>query len=176
MKRILCLAALIGLGSVASAGGQYAEEQLKAGFYFDLGADTIDVSSYPRVQQNNYKVFSQVCFQCHTLARAINAPILSRQDWERYVRRMAIDTKDRAGTHIDPADAKRIIDFLAYDSRRRKVEAGERFKADTRKMKIMFAEVLKERLRLQVEENAHEARGTTLGAEAQPSAKPQARQ
>jgi cytochrome c5 len=169
MIALLTAAALLIFGNAAWAGGPYTKEQLGAKFYFDLGASTINVAAYPQKQQANYSVFTQVCSQCHTLARPINAPIISKEDWGRYVLRMHLETKVTAGTKIDPAEAKRIIDFLAYDSRQRKVERRVDFATETRLLKTRFADVQKERRRLQSEADKRDVRAPTMGVDAQPS-------
>ena len=53
----------------------------------DKGPDKINVSSYPADQQKNYKVFSDKCSKCHTIARPINTT-MTKAEWERYVKRM----------------------------------------------------------------------------------------
>ena len=86
-------------------------------FPWDNGPVSIDVSKYPREQQDNYKVFERKCQRCHTLARTINAPY-AVNDWEPDVEKMM--KKPRSG--IDAASAKKIIEFLKYDSTVRKKE------------------------------------------------------
>ena len=53
----------------------------------DKGPATINVSSYPADQQKNYKVFTDKCAKCHTIARPINTT-MTKPEWERYVKRM----------------------------------------------------------------------------------------
>src|SRR3990172_9822175 len=79
----------------ASPEPRFSAEQFEARFYYDLGAAEIDISSYPKKQQDGYAVFARTCSQCHTLARPINAPFAVRKDWERYIQRMHIRTESR---------------------------------------------------------------------------------
>src|SRR6476661_395450 len=55
---------------------------------WDKGPDKIDVSRYSPDAKKNYKVFSELCAQCHTLARAVNCDFALDDDWERYIKRM----------------------------------------------------------------------------------------
>jgi|GEM_PF-664435 len=82
----------------------------------DQGVDSIDVSQYPKEQQDNYPVFATKCSKCHTLARPINSPYSLPEEWQAYVTKMS--HKPRAG--IDEDSAKAIIAFLTYDSSVRK--------------------------------------------------------
>ena len=38
----------------------------------DKGPDKVNVSSYPAEQQKGYKIFTDKCAKCHTIARPIN--------------------------------------------------------------------------------------------------------
>ena len=57
-------------------------------FPADLGPDTVDVRAYPASQQENYALFVEKCSGCHTLARAVNSPIVDAPTWNRYAKRM----------------------------------------------------------------------------------------
>jgi hypothetical protein len=83
---------------------------------FDKGPPKIDVSKYPAEMKANYKVFSEKCVKCHTLARAINCDYVLDDEWERYVKRMM----RRAGSFISPNEGKQIFEFVTYDSKIRK--------------------------------------------------------
>jgi hypothetical protein len=61
-------------------------------------------------------VFSQKCTQCHKLSRPINSDYALPAEWERYVKRMM----HKPGSGINPAEGKKIFDFLVYDSSIRK--------------------------------------------------------
>src|SRR5208282_2996823 len=102
-KMILWLS--LSIAGLVWAESKYTPQQLEARFYYDLGPAEVDVSSYPKKQQENYRVFAETCFQCHTLARPINSPIVERKDWRRYVQRMHGKTKIVAGTQISERDA-----------------------------------------------------------------------
>lgn len=87
-------------------------------FPADKGPDTIDVSKYPKDQQDNYKVFAEKCSKCHTLARPINSQYALPEEWTAYVDKMR--HKKRSG--IDDDAQKTITSFLIYDSSVRKTE------------------------------------------------------
>jgi hypothetical protein len=81
----------------------------------DKGPNKIDVSSYPAEQQKAYKVFSDKCAKCHTIARPINTS-MTKPEWERYVKRMM----HKPGSGISDSQGKTIFEFLAYDQETRK--------------------------------------------------------
>ncbi len=81
----------------------------------DKGPGKIDVSSYPPAQQSAYKVFTNKCSKCHTIARPINTS-MKRDEWERYVKRMM----HKPNSGISDAQGKEIFDFLIYDQTERK--------------------------------------------------------
>ena len=91
-------------------------------FLFDKGPDKIDVSKYPKEQQENYTVFARRCSKCHTLARPINSPYCLPEEWDAYVHKM--QKKKRSG--LDSGSVKKIISFLTYDSQVRKKDAIEK--------------------------------------------------
>ncbi len=150
MNRLILLS-LMTLSAPVQAGERFTAEQREARFYYDLGPKEVDVASYPKEQQENYRLFTETCSQCHTPARALNSPLVSREDWRRFIRRMHQRAKANAGTNIDQAAAKAAIDFLAYDSTIRKVNDKAGFAAKTQELKTLFAEVRRERARIQVE-------------------------
>lgn len=129
------------LAGPASAQEGYTAEQLKAKFPYDLGGVEIDVSKYPKKHQEQYEVFKKTCSQCHTLARPINSPLVTSNDWNRYVKRMKVRTKSTARAEIAPAAAKEIVDFLAYDARIRKVDGKAAFDAESARLREQFAKV-----------------------------------
>ena len=77
----------------------------------DAGPGTIDVSSYPEEQKQNYAIFSSKCSRCHPLARAINSRF-SAVEWKRCMKRMV----RRATSSIGEEQAARVYDFLEYHS------------------------------------------------------------
>lgn len=81
----------------------------------DKGPNKIDVSKYPDEQQKGYKVFTDKCSKCHTIARPINTT-MSKEQWEMYVKRMM----HKPNSGISGNQGKEIFDFLAYDQQTRK--------------------------------------------------------
>lgn len=81
----------------------------------DKGSAKIDVSSYPAEQQKGYKVFSDKCAKCHTIARPINTT-MTKDEWSRYVKRMM----HKPNSGISDSQGKTIFEFLAYDQETRK--------------------------------------------------------
>ncbi len=82
----------------------------------DTGPATIDVSKYPKVQQDAYKVFLDKCSTCHTVARAINSDYATPEEWKALVDKM----HHKRYSGIDGDAQKTITDFLIYDSSIRK--------------------------------------------------------
>jgi hypothetical protein len=159
MIRIMGLAIGVLLASTAaSAAGQFTDKQLAAQFYFDLGSDSIDVSGYPKAQQENYAVFTQVCSRCHTLARPINSPLTTREDWRRFIKRMHVRSKITTDKTFTKEQAKSVIDFLAYDSNIRKIVHKAAFDAETERLKKLYADVRAESSRVQMENDAKKAK------------------
>lgn len=157
-KVFLALFSLAPLAAPARAADAFTPLELSAQFPYDLGPAEVDVAAYPKAQQDNYAVLRRACSQCHALARPLNSPIVSREDWTRYVKRMHARTKARQGVKLSPADAKAVIDFLVYDSRLRKIEKKAAFEAQAKALSARFAAARKEKLRLQTEEDAKKAR------------------
>jgi len=109
-----CAAALIVAARAAEEEVQaLSKEQLAQ---FDRGPTSIDVAAYPAGLQENYAVFRQKCSLCHTLARPINCGFALPDEWSRYIKRML----HKPGSNISPGQAKKIYEFLAYDSSIRK--------------------------------------------------------
>ncbi|MBI2069498.1 MAG: hypothetical protein HYT79_02770 [Elusimicrobia bacterium] len=120
--------------------GKAAEDASEKEFPWDKGPAEIDVSSYPKEQQENYKTFSVKCSKCHTLARAINSPYALPEEWEPYVKKMS--KKKRSGLS-NPAVVKKITEFLKYDSSVRKKDLIEK-KLSEKKAKSPSEEEKKE--------------------------------
>jgi len=111
---VLSMAALITVARAALDDVQaVSKEQLAK---FDKGPTSIDVSAYPAAIKENYAVFRQKCSLCHTLSRPINSDFALPDEWSRYIKRMMY----KPGSNISPAQAKKIYQFLAYDSYVRK--------------------------------------------------------
>lgn len=81
----------------------------------DKGPAKIDVGSYPAEQQKGYKLFTDKCAKCHTIARPINTT-MTKDEWSRYVKRMM----HKPNSGISDAQGKAIFEFLAYDQETRK--------------------------------------------------------
>jgi hypothetical protein len=81
----------------------------------DKGPNKIDVSKYPPEQQKAYKLFTEKCSKCHTIARPINTT-MSREQWEMYVKRMM----HKPNSGISNNQGKEIFEFLTYDQQMRK--------------------------------------------------------
>ncbi len=108
---------------------------------FEKGSATIDVSKYPEGIQENYEVFSQKCSQCHKLSRPINSDYALPAEWERYIKRMM----HKPGSGISSADAKKIFDFLTYDSSiRKKAMVDEKLAKATPEEKTAAEDKIKE--------------------------------
>lgn len=93
------------------------KEIAKAPIAWDLGPDTVDISGYPPDIQSAYKVFAEKCGSCHTLARALNTPFATPEEWNRYVNKMM----RKPGSGISPQEAKEVFRFLVHDSKVRKL-------------------------------------------------------
>src|SRR5689334_22908286 len=79
----------------------------------EQGPATIDVSGYPQKIQDIYTdVFTQKCTQCHRLSRPINSDYALPSEWEGYVKKMM----HKSGSNINNGEAKKITDFLIFDS------------------------------------------------------------
>lgn len=160
---VLFLAAAAGAcrpaGPPESAPSKFSLEQLKARFYMDLGPDAVDTAAYPPKARAGYPIFAKVCSQCHPLARPLNAPEATRQEWELHIRRMHEKTLVHGWwTEFGKADAAKILDFLEYDSKARKLDDKAGFAAKTEALKALFEEVKAERSRLQLEEGRRDAK------------------
>ncbi len=140
-------------GSGGAAAPQPTTEEMRALYYSDLGPATVDVSAYPEAQKANYKVYAEVCSRCHTLARSINAPTVSRSFWEFYMLGMRARNRFRKFDPITKEEKKAILDFLDYDSRVRKVARKKEFNRSQEALKRRFEPVIEEHLRKLQESN-----------------------
>jgi hypothetical protein len=137
-----CAAVLI-VGVRAQEDVQAVSKELLA--QFDSGPTSVDVSAYPGGLKDNYGVFRQKCSLCHTLARPINCTFALPDEWSRYIKRMM----HKPGSNISPGQAKKIYEFLAYDSSVRKkalfddklskADAATKADADSRLKDILAA-------------------------------------
>jgi hypothetical protein len=116
--------ALIGMAAITLIGScptVVADDQLDAETKarverFEKGPASVDISKYPDGIKENYQTFTEKCSQCHKLSRPINSDYALPAEWERYVKRMM----HKPGSGINGTDAKKIFDFLVYDSSVRK--------------------------------------------------------
>lgn len=94
-------------------------------FTADKGPDKIDqkvLASYSKSMQDAYtKVFSKRCSKCHTLARPLNTDFAPTK-WEEYIKKMM----RKPGSGVKSDDAKRIWQFLVYDTVKRKEKFYEK--------------------------------------------------
>jgi len=93
-------------------------EAKKKVFPEDKGPKTINVSKYPPKMQSYYKLFAKKCSKCHTLARPINSKKATQKDWEAYIAKM----RKKPNSGIGKAEADRILQFLVYDGKVRKLK------------------------------------------------------
>jgi hypothetical protein len=119
-RRLLCLFAATAL-VLTWASAARAEDELDAATKarieaFEKGPASIDISKYPEALKENYELFSQKCTQCHKLSRPVNCDYALPDEWSRYVKRMM----RKPGSGISTGDAKKIYEFLVYDSSVRK--------------------------------------------------------
>jgi len=121
------------------------ERRKAALFYSDLGLNEVDITAYPPERKSQYEVYARVCSSCHTLARSINSPYVSRAWWEFYVTSMRM----RAHFHRRPLnknEIRAVVDFLEYDSNERKVARASEFEATKFELKRRFETALDERM------------------------------
>jgi mono/diheme cytochrome c family protein len=88
----------------------------------DKGPDKVNVSAYPAEQQKGYKVFTEKCSKCHSIARPINTT-MTDPEWSRYVKRMM----HKPNSGISDVQGKTIYEFLAYDQENRKDKSPSAF-------------------------------------------------
>lgn len=142
---MLVITFLLGLSALAAA--PFTQKELEAVFYSDLGPETVDVSDYPEAQRKNYAVFMRACSKCHTPARAISSPVASSEGWRSYVGEMRLRGKLKRSAGLDQDEARAVVDFLAYDGLRRKIEKRADFEALTRRLQRRYWETIEERMR-----------------------------
>lgn len=147
MRRRLRWPLILAIGLAApglkGSGGPPTERELAAYLPYDLGPDTVDVSHYPPEQQKNYQLFLKRCTLCHAAARPLNAPLVTRTDWARFVGRM--EARLHTGILFSGEERRQVLDFLAHDSQVRKVERKSEFDALQRRLRKRFDEIQKEK-------------------------------
>jgi hypothetical protein len=120
-KLQVILAASLLAGASARQAARAADDNLDPATKarverFEKGPATLDVSKYPDGIKEDYEVFSTKCTQCHKLSRPINSDYALPDEWSRYIKRMMY----KPGSGISSGEAKKIYDFLVYDSSIRK--------------------------------------------------------
>jgi len=103
--------------AAAPAAGGSEKDKAKIKLAWDFGDRKLDVSKYPAEIQAAYKDFENQCTKCHDLTRPLNAPYATREEWQRYVKRMM----SKPGCEMTMEKAKRIHKFLTHDSQVRKL-------------------------------------------------------
>lgn len=147
-KRWALLFVAIGLAAFLPACSKKKTENLvesaqvktpKARYYYDLGPASVDVSGYPKKEQENYRLFLAICGACHTTARPLNSPYATEAQWRRFVHRMHLKMEGR-GIALDQSNEEAVIGFLVYDSRVRKVQGRQQFEESQTRLKRQFEE------------------------------------
>jgi hypothetical protein len=149
-------------GSGPSGSGRFTDRQLQeVRFPADLGPDSIDVSRYTPEHQAAYTVFADKCSRCHSLARAINAPLITEADWTRFVYRMHGRSQEKFEEPLlTEAEAKKVISFLAYDAHERKAKRATEFVRNQKNLKEEYEELQAERFQAQMKDGQEKARET----------------
>ena len=124
MKRSLAVAMTLVAAGLVARTSLVAQDERPLDpkvIAWDKGPDKIDVSKYPAEMKRKYKVFTEICGKCHTLARAVNCDFAVEDDWERYIKRMM-----RRGRGIITSEmAQDAFEFAVYDSKIRKKDLYE---------------------------------------------------
>lgn len=129
----------------------------------DLGPDKIDVADYPVLQQESYPLVVEKCSRCHTLARVVNAPLVDASTWTRFVKRMhgKNQSRENGGPLLKGEEAKRVISFLVFDSRERKIKRADEFQMQQADLRARFDLAVQERTRKKMEEDRGRSREST---------------
>jgi len=147
---VAAMAAMVSVTGPAVGAMTEKEKAQKEPFPNDLGPDSIDVSTYPAVQQANYKLFTAQCSQCHVINRPINTQINDAETWKRYVKRMM----SKPGCAIK--DGKKIYEFLTFDSKLRKIAHKAEWKKHRVDLLTQFKEKFPDRYKLLFEDRSPE--------------------
>ena len=103
---VLAIILLVGIGMIyALRAPRTAPKTYPA----DKGPNFIDVTNYPVKMQEAYKLFTNKCSRCHTVARPINS-VFAPEEWRKYVYKMM----RKPGSGLTPKTAEKIIEFLTY--------------------------------------------------------------
>ena len=107
---------------------------------WDLGPDTVDISSYPPNIQSSFEVFKEKCGNCHSIARPLNAPFAAPEEWNTYVNKMM----RKPGAGIGKEQAKQIFEFLVYDSKVRKLSDPNAWERHLQRLISEFQEKIRQ--------------------------------
>jgi len=141
---LLAMTAFTFVAVAEARDPQISEQDLLALLSYDLGPATIDVSAYSPHYKETYDLFMRKCSLCHTPARAINFPTVTKEDWTRFLMTMHGRAK---GTLLETGEAQRLAEFLAYDSAQRKLKDPEAFARLQEQLDRRFEAVKQERSR-----------------------------
>ena len=108
---VLAIILLVGIGMIYALRAPRAVPKT---YPADKGPNFIDVTSYPTKMQEAYKLFTNKCSRCHTVARPINS-VFAPEEWRKYVYKMM----RKPGSGLTPKTAEEIIRFLIYDAQHR---------------------------------------------------------
>lgn len=126
--------------SACPQGSESAIEREKAAakkpMAWDLGPDTVDISGYPANIQSYFAVFKEKCGNCHSVARPLNAPFATPEEWNTYVNKMM----RKPGAGINKEQAKQIFEFLTYDSKVRKLSNPDTWESHLQRLISEFQE------------------------------------
>lgn len=117
MQRIIVWGTVFGVIVFVGIGMIYALRTSRAvpkTYPADKGPNFIDVTAYPAKMQEAYKLFTNKCSRCHTVARPINSTFMP-EEWRKYVYKMM----RKPGSGLTPKTAEEIIRFLIYDAQHR---------------------------------------------------------
>ena len=104
----VALAAILALAS--ALGGSFEKPSWDL---WDEGFVVIDVSIYPPMQQQRYRLFEAKCVKCHPTSRAVNSDFDSIE-WKRYMKKMI----RRLNSGTNEEQVAEIYEFLKdYASR-----------------------------------------------------------
>ena len=108
---VLGVIILVGIGMIYALRAPRAVPKT---YPADKGPNFIDVTAYPVKMQEAYKLFTNKCSRCHTVARPINSTF-TPEEWRKYVYKMM----RKPGSGLTPKTTEKIIEFLIYDAKHR---------------------------------------------------------
>lgn len=117
MQKAIVWGTVLGVIILVAIGMIFALRAQRTGpktYPADNGPNFIDVTAYPVKMQETYKLFTNKCSRCHTVARPINSTFTS-EEWRKYVYKMM----RKPGSGLTPKIAEQITEFLIYDAQHR---------------------------------------------------------